>query len=372
MVVDRKKISISILVAVLLAGFITYLTIETGWFSQKLTYGIALGYTLPVMNHDDRVAELNHIKQLGFQDVRYNIDWSAVQPDNGTSYDWQLFDSVLSDVKQSGLLSIVTLDRTPMWDRPAGCASSIFCAPVHPEDFARFAAAAVQRYRGDHVKAWEIWNEPNIVNFWKPAPDPAAYTKLLSAAYTAIKQQDHSAVVLIGGLSGDAEDSGPGYIDSRTFLGAMYSSGAKPYFDGIAFHPYTGLRLPDTPGAYNGWPKMSTTNPSIRGILIAHGDATKGIWITEFGVPTDGSGAEAGIGNAQKTKGADHVSLDFQKQIAQAAITDIKKMPWIKDFDWYTYIDGAGTGGGSGSYYGLLFNNGQTKPAYQALQPALK
>lgn len=36
------------------------------------------------------------------------------------------------------------------------------------------------------VHAYEVWNEPNIVNFWAPGPDPARYTQLLKLAYPAI------------------------------------------------------------------------------------------------------------------------------------------------------------------------------------------
>ncbi len=49
----------------------------------------------------------------------------------------------------------------------------------HPATFASFAAAAAQHLAvlavlavlGVH--AYEIWNEPNAVSFWTPAPDPA-------------------------------------------------------------------------------------------------------------------------------------------------------------------------------------------------------
>ena len=59
-----------------------------------------------------------------------------------------------------------------------------------------FAAAVAQRYAPQGVQDFEIWNEPNNMVFWLPAPNPAAYVQLLQAADTDIKAVDPGAFVI--------------------------------------------------------------------------------------------------------------------------------------------------------------------------------
>lgn len=337
---------------------------------RSLSYGIALD--LAQMKQNQRIKDLHRIKNLGFSEVRFDFDWSVIEPRDNNTYLWKQYDITMKDVKNAGLRSVVTLDRTPVWARPLNCRYSIFCAPTNSGSFAKFAAAAVKRYQGYDVTAWEIWNEPNIVNFWKPAPNPYQYAQLLKAAYQAIKQQDPNSIVIIGGLSGNADNAGRFYIDPRTFLSQLYSYKAKNYFNGVAYHPYTSLRLPQNIAPYNGWSKMYTTSPSIRSIMVANGDQSKYVWITEFGAPTSGPGTEVNNPAGQLSAGADHVSFNAQAQIAQQAIKDTQKIKWIKDLDWYTYIDSSSTTSTAGDSYGLLQSNGNPKPVYFVFKNTLK
>ena len=64
-----------------------------------------------------------------------------------------------------------------------------------------FAGAVAARRRTGGSPDFEIWNEPNNVVFWQPAPNPAAYTAALLAAYAAIKAVDPEGTVITGGLA---------------------------------------------------------------------------------------------------------------------------------------------------------------------------
>jgi hypothetical protein len=341
--------------------------------NKNLSYGYAVGYTLPLMSVKQRQAELAAIKSQGFDEIRYNIDWSAVQPKDSKTYQWKLTDSIVKDVNDSGLKSVITLDRTPPWARAADCQTSIFCPPVKPIDFATFSTAAVQRYQKYNVLAWEIWNEPNIKNFWKPYPDPNHYQALMTAAYTAIKIKVPSATVVVAGLAGNAIDGEKSFIDPRTFLQQLYTAGLKNHFDGIAYHPYTNLGLPLTPDPHNGWLKMNVTQPSIRSIMTANNDTSKGLWITEFGIPTGGTSTEiTDLTSKVQPEKPDHVSLAVQSQIARAALADAKSYPWVKDFDWYNYKDTSTSAADAENFYGLFDKNNKSKPAFDAFKQVLR
>jgi hypothetical protein len=371
-ITKQAKFGALILIVVVIIAGLVIDNLGSSSPPRSLTYGLALGYTLPTMSQEGRVKELSKIKSLGFNEVRFDLAWNIIQPKNNNTYNWTLFDQIMQDVKDSGLKSVVTLDRTPVWARPATCKYSIFCAPAQSSNFAKFAAAAVKRYQGYGINAWEIWNEPNIVNFWKPEPNPSQYVQLIKASYLAIKRQDPGAIVLIGGLAGNADNAGASYIDPRTFLERLYSDKAKNYFNGVAYHPYTNLRLPQNTGPHNGWSKMYITNPSIRSIMVANGDQSKEVWITEFGAPTNGPGVEVTNPAVQVSSRADHVSPAAQAQIALEGIHDAQKIMWIKDLDWYTYSDSGTVTNTPGNFYGLLQNDGKPKAAYFVFQKALK
>ncbi len=70
--------------------------------------------------------------------------------------------------------------------------------PARPDfDFADFAAAVVERYRG-RIRYYQIWNEPNVYPEWGNQPvDPEAYTALLCQTY-ARSRIDPGAVVISG------------------------------------------------------------------------------------------------------------------------------------------------------------------------------
>jgi hypothetical protein len=188
---------------------------------------------------------------------------------------------------------------------------------------------------------FEIWNEPNLTNFWSPSPDPAAYTADLKAAYGAIKAVDPSSVVISAGLA--AIDSNSGNIDPVTFFGAMYSDGAKGNFDAAGDHPYSFPANPND-DSQGKWGEMDQTNPSLRSIMIEHGDGAKKIWITEYGAPT---------GNVTAAQQATELTQ---------AITAAQHTSWIGAFYIYTWSDQDG-----GEGFGLLDSNGKPKPAYNAV-----
>ena len=112
------------------------------------------------------------------------------------------------------------LGYTPAWDaanpleyrrcRRSGAAS------VRPAGLVPFrqAARAVARRYGRHGSFWhrhprlpyrpivtyEIWNAPNTVGSWCPAPEPERYGILFRRAENAIHAQDPRARVVVGGL----------------------------------------------------------------------------------------------------------------------------------------------------------------------------
>jgi polysaccharide biosynthesis protein PslG len=286
-----------------------------------------LGYA----SHNLTASELSEIKTAGGSFVRADFSMSNVQAAGPQSFEWAPLDAKVAAATAQGLQVLAILDYSPRWNSHPGCTvdSPGQCAPADPKEFAIYAAAAAAHF--PQVKYWEIWNEPNLLQFWKPAPSPADYVVMLNQAYSAIKAVAPAAVVVSGGLSRARNLPGQ-EIDPVSFVTSMYANGAK--FDVLALHPYTYPFSPDTANSDNGWPAVA----KIRAIMVANGDSEKKIWITELGVPTCGPGSAKEV-DAQPFGKNDYMTEAAQQTILSQALTDVRSTSYIEAFFVYEIMD---------------------------------
>lgn len=242
--------------------------------------GSSPGATLGGLSAVDLDRELTLARDAGMFSVRVDMDWSMIEPVRGR-FDWTTTDRVFDAIVSHGMCPLGIIGYTPRWARVPEAIDDSHSRPANPDTYAAFAKTVVQRYR-DRTNLWEIWNEPNIVGFFKPAPDVAAYSALLRAGYRAVKQMQPNSTVLSGGLA-PAVNNGTD-IDPTTYLSEMYRLGANQYFDAFNLHPYTYPALPNDPSTAD-WNTAMKLWP-MRDIMIAGGDSAKQIWLTEFGAPT--------------------------------------------------------------------------------------
>ena len=79
------------------------------------------------------------------------------------------------------------------------------------------------------VRAWQVWNEPNLTRYWSEQPFARSYVRLLRAADAALRAADPGATVVLAGLPNE----------SWTALRRIYEAGGRGHFDAVALHPYT-------------------------------------------------------------------------------------------------------------------------------------
>jgi len=65
-------------------------------------------------------------------------------------------------------------------------------------DWQEYVRQVVVRYHKD-VQYWEIWNEENGEDFYKPVPNAAEYVGILKATGSTIRRIDPKAKVVLGG-----------------------------------------------------------------------------------------------------------------------------------------------------------------------------
>ncbi len=221
--------------------------------------------------------QADRIARGGAKLIRTTLQWGEVQPRRGQGYDWRSYDRLMTITAARGLGFLPVLIGSPAWAAPASA------QPPYPRampEFLHFVRAAVHRYgpggefwrmnpdlRRKPIRAWQVWNEPNLPAFWAD-PDPAAYARLLRAMSRAIRSEDPGATIVLAGM--------PRSVAARPiddYLAELYEiPGFARLFDVVAVHAYAG----DVAG-------LKSVVDDARALMDRSGDGEKPIWITEFG-----------------------------------------------------------------------------------------
>ena len=219
---------------------------------------------------------LDTLQAMGVNTIRIGIPWAGVQIFNAPFYYWNQVDLMVNAAVERNMGVLAAVNTTPIW-----FGWPLYSAHFPPEAYAEFIGLVAERYKGK-ISAYEVWNEPNTIFFQNPV-DPVFYTRLLQAAYPAIKAADPEATV-VGGVLLAAYTAGSVTINPQDFVATMYENGAKGYFDAISYHPYH----PDIPFSESGifLRGALTQYREMRQVMDLNGDDELKIWISEYGLPT--------------------------------------------------------------------------------------
>ncbi len=222
------------------------------------------------------------VREMGAPWVVELFPWAYAQPRSRYGYDWNGFDMIVAHARQQGLTVVARLDIVPAWARPNGSSDRLLL-PERYDDYARYVAAFLTRYRPQGVRHIIIWNEPNLAFEWgQRPPDPAAYAALLKAVYPRARAAAPDAVIIAGGLSPQPDaGTGPERMNDLLYLDGVYAAGGSAFFDMWAVHTYGAHQPHDAPPA----PGVANFRrvELMRDALVKHGDASKQIIITEGG-----------------------------------------------------------------------------------------
>jgi Glycosyl hydrolase catalytic core len=231
-------------------------------------------------------ATLARQKQLGVEILRQTFDWSTLEPSRGR-FSLATTDRFVLAAARHGIAVLPILFNAPRWatgkTRPAG--SNVVDPPRAPASMARFARAMIDRYGPTGslwrhnprvaklpIRDWQVWNEPNLPQYWANNPDARGYAKLLRVVSRAIHASDRGARVLSAGLS----ESKLG-VPFATYVRALYAARARGSFDIFALHPYSSSAR-----------GVLAAVEGTRALMRQYGDAHKPIWITEMGWASGG------------------------------------------------------------------------------------
>ncbi len=234
--------------------------------------------------------DLQLVQDAGFTWVKQHVSWRDIEGISQGHYDWYFTDRIVDDVEQYGLDVLFRIDHQPLWSL---LAQDPRTGPVgDPQHLGDFCHALAERYRG-RVKAYQVWNEPNLSREWQDLPpDPAGYVELLRACYIGIKTADPDALVISAGLSPTGSGP-PDAMPDIEYLTAMYEAGAAPYFDLLGVHAPGFLYPPETSPDevaenHDGHRFFCFRHvEDAREVMARYGDEDKQIAVLEMGWTTD-------------------------------------------------------------------------------------
>lgn len=257
------------------------------------------------------------------------------------------------------LLRPVVLDA-PTWDSipPDPDYPPAAATPASAIPYARFMAALVHRY-GPHgnfwnqhrpklpIRSWQVWNEPNIPQFWAIQPRFAtSYVHLLGTAYKAIKAADPGAKVILAGMVNGSWQA----VDQ------VYKvPNARRSFDIVAVHPYTHFPA-----------GVLTILGRVRGVMDRGGDRTKPMLVDEIGWNSSLGKSPQSFG-VETSESVQARNLGTLISMMVAARTRLK----LLGFDYYNWADIEYRGGLEFDFAGLFRLQGGTfiaKPVYRVFR----
>lgn len=218
-----------------------------------------------------------HLAQLGVKWARCQTGWCRCETERG-QYDFHWLDEVVDSLLKIGIQPWFNLGYgNRLYTPDAPDEAAVGWVPVYDDAamqaWLRFTQALAEHF-APRVKHWEIWNEPNIANFWKPnKPNAGDYVKLVAQTAPVIRKAVPGAVIIGVACSGIKME----YID------ACLAAGLTDHVDVISYHPYR-------PKPEEGYEQEIAR---LRGSIAAHRKGVE-IWQGENGCPSKGGPESTG------------------------------------------------------------------------------
>ncbi|KAG2394092.1 hypothetical protein C9374_003856 [Naegleria lovaniensis] len=230
------------------AASLGHYTLSCPSFNNSISFSEWFGTNLPFIFYDP--SQYNYdvfiegMKQLNISHVRIPIHWSVLEPQNGIlepTYVSRL-DFTMDKLSKANISSLFFIAGSPKWISSNPSASNYDqYPPTSVEPFILRVKWLLERYAMKGLEIIQIWNEVNLPSFWAPMEDPQAYTHLLNATFTELRNFTHSSFsshVIQIAMSGMAYFSEMPYHDMNPMFYSLEPLGAFNYCDIVSYHPY--------------------------------------------------------------------------------------------------------------------------------------
>ncbi len=194
------------------------------------------------------------------------VTWPDLEPSKG-QWRFGTLDNCLAMAQEHNQDLLLTLGLTPRWasarpQEPSGYQPGFAAEPTDIEDWKTFVTTVATRYKG-RIHNYEIWNEPNLKQFWSGTTDQLL--ALTREASQIIRGIDPRALIV-----SPAATSGYGV----KWLSEFLSKGAGQYVDVIGYHFYVSDQPPEA---------MVDVIEQVEQTMANNGVGAKPLWDTEAG-----------------------------------------------------------------------------------------
>ena len=307
---------------------------------------------------------LRRLHAAGVGLIRQTFDWSLVERAPGR-YELKALDAYVTAAAAARIEVMPILFNPPPFrsSAPRARPGRATYPPKRPTSLGRFAATLARRYGPTGslwrarprlprvpIRAWQVWNEPNLPIYWGGDPDPPAYARLLAAAKRALKAVDPHAEVVSAGLA----ESRLG-MPFEQFVRELYEAGAADSLDTFALHPYAA----DPDAALRA---VERTRDLLEGL----DDDAPPIWVTELGWASGGPRSPFTVGEREQAAHIRSVLADLVQRRPELGVRGVVYFNW-RDAPPYP--------GGQdffGLHTGLLRRDGTPKPAFRSFRAAVR
>jgi hypothetical protein len=210
--------------------------------------------------------DMELLKRTGINLLRISFGWDGIDTAKG-KFDWLFWDDyVRTAVDDYGITLVPYICYTPKWNSTGDTSNYWNHTPIDYDEFGVFVEALVSRFK-DRIKTWELWNEPDIKEYWSgKAEDLARLTKI---GVQAVRKADPTAKIVLAGLAGRTE-----------FTRSLFRDyGISPYVDIVNCHSYFET--------WNGGP-LEAVVPYVNTLadIIAQYGNHQSLWMAEVGYST--------------------------------------------------------------------------------------
>jgi hypothetical protein len=303
-------------------------------------------------------------QQAGVQWERLIFPWSLIQKEGPNAWDAGYFtDQEVAHELASGIQVVGLATYTPQWatstpksPRTTNVPANLYLPYDDPKNYwGQFMYKLAQHYAGQ-IDTWVIWNEPDMVS------DQILYNwdgtvndmyQLVKVAYLAVKKANPNARIALPGLTywWDKEGGRPLYLARLLYLASQDPTAAanNDYFDIVVLHQYIN--------PLNVYAAIRTFQQALDQY-----DQNKQIWVDEANVvPYDDP--------INPLTTPYHASMDQQASYIIEAFA-LARAAGASKMSIYKFVDEAYEGGHE--LYGLVRNDGSIRPAFNALQTAIR
>lgn len=193
----------------------------------------------------------NNIEKLGVKWARVQTGWAKTERKKGV-YDFQWLDDIVDKLLARGVSPWFSISfGNPLYTKgmdvsvPGVSANYQGCSefgvgfpPIHTEEertgWQNYVTALVKHFK-DRITHYEVWNEPDLLSFWKCQPKAEDYVDLVRLTADPLRKEQPDAKLIGGAIAWGMT------VWSLKFLEDCMKAGLYDLVDLISYHGYKSV-----------------------------------------------------------------------------------------------------------------------------------